>query len=185
MGYYYYLYLKKARHREIKKIPKVTQLKMQSLKVNPGGLNLGSVLTRTGLHASPGSGSRMRAGKFWTVRGIPPRIVLVNDGDFPRILQNQSGPGSQSPSVHALSLCPLPTDHPSSPPTLFSLRGAISSGGLCLPPWRPRAIGRPTRDAAARGPSRAWESLEQVAHTGEGSGAANQSEGAQTHTVCI
>lgn len=48
MGYYYsYLHLKKLRHTEIKKIPKVTQLQMQSLKMNPGSLNLGSVLSRT------------------------------------------------------------------------------------------------------------------------------------------
>lgn len=48
MGYYYsYLYLKKLRHREIKKIPKVTQLQMESLKMNPGSLNLGCVLSRT------------------------------------------------------------------------------------------------------------------------------------------
>lgn len=48
MGYYYsYLYLKKLRHREIKKIPKVTQLQMESLKMNPDSLNLGCVLSRT------------------------------------------------------------------------------------------------------------------------------------------
>lgn len=69
----------------------------------------------------------------------------MNDGDFPSILQDQNGPGSQNLSVRALSLCPLPTDHPSSPPTLFSPSGPISSGGMCLHPGSARATGRPTQ----------------------------------------
>lgn len=95
-----------------------------------------------------------------------PTNVLADDGDLPIILQDQSGPRSQNPPVHALSLCTLPTDHPFSPPTYFPLSGPINSGGMCFHTWSARAIG-PHRDDVAGSPNRAWESLGQVVPWGK------------------